>query len=330
MLGSPASSGTGEQLVEEFRAQGGHDLHRAGQRRPQQVGEPGPLGGRGLGEQLLELVHHDQQMRAARSRPGQQQVVGELGQPTVVEPAADLGRRPAQPAAGGRWRRVPGSAPPPAGSRAGSPAPSASRVRRPSPAAARPAPATTSRTPTGPPPAAPHPRRARPGTAAASPAARSPGCGRRTPGAGRCRTAATPETAGGHPASPPRRRRPRRRNASASCARATRMSVAASARCTAFSSGWSTPGSARTGSSRLPRVCAIASSAVHQTDAEVGRGQQAHHRVGPAQPLMQPLLPLLPHHDAVAQILIQEHLVAVLDQPPVHLTGQRRHPRWRG
>src|SRR4051812_20835920 len=39
---------------------------------------------------------------------------------------------------------------------------------------------------------------------------------------------------------------------------------------------------------------------------------------------MQPLLPLLPHHQAVAQIPIQEHLVAVLDQPPMHLTGQRR------
>jgi hypothetical protein len=30
---------------------------------------------------------------------------------------------------------------------------------------------------------------------------------------------------------------------------------------------------------------------------------------------MQPLLPLLPHHEAVTQMLIQEHLVAVGDQP---------------
>jgi hypothetical protein len=41
---------------------------------------------------------------------------------------------------------------------------------------------------------------------------------------------------------------------------------------------------------------------------------------------MQPLLPLLPDHDAVAQILIQEYLVTVLHQPPMHLIGQRRIP----
>jgi hypothetical protein len=110
--------------------------------------------------------------------------------------------------AGGRWRRVPGSAPPPVGSRAGSPAPSASRVRPPSPAPARPGPATTSRTRTDPPPTALHPRPARPETATASPAARSPGCGRRTPDAGRCRTGATPETVAGHPPNPTHRHHP--------------------------------------------------------------------------------------------------------------------------
>jgi hypothetical protein len=82
----------GEQLIEEFRAKGGHRLHRAGQRRAQQCGEPRPVRGRGLGEQLLELVNHYEQARSSRSRPGQQQVIGELGQPAVVEPAANLGR----------------------------------------------------------------------------------------------------------------------------------------------------------------------------------------------------------------------------------------------
>jgi short chain dehydrogenase len=101
----------------------------------------------------------------------------------------------------------PGSTSLPAGFPAGSPAPSPSRVRRPSPAADRPAPATTSRTLTGPPPTAPHLRRARPGIAIGSQADRPLGCGRRTPGAGRCRTGANRETAGGHPATPTRQRR---------------------------------------------------------------------------------------------------------------------------
>jgi hypothetical protein len=39
---------------------------------------------------------------------------------------------------------------------------------------------------------------------------------------------------------------------------------------------------------------------------------------------MQPRLPLLPDDDAVAQIPIQEHFMAVGDQPPMHLTSQRR------
>jgi hypothetical protein len=39
---------------------------------------------------------------------------------------------------------------------------------------------------------------------------------------------------------------------------------------------------------------------------------------------MQPVLPLLPHHEAVVQTLIQEDLVAVLHQPPMYLIGRRR------
>ena len=41
---------------------------------------------------------------------------------------------------------------------------------------------------------------------------------------------------------------------------------------------------------------------------------------------MQPLLPLLPHHQAIAQIAIQERFVAVGDQPPMHLIGQPASP----
>jgi hypothetical protein len=50
----------GEELVEEFRAQCADDLHGAGQGCAQELGEPGPLYRCGLGEQLLELVDHDQ------------------------------------------------------------------------------------------------------------------------------------------------------------------------------------------------------------------------------------------------------------------------------
>ena len=159
--------------------------------------------------------------------PGQQQVVGELGQPTVVEPAANVGRRPAQPAAGGRRRRVPGSAPPPAGFPAGSPAPSASRVRRPSPAAARPAPATTSRTPTGPPPAAPH---ASARSAGDRSSVASCSISRVRPKNTRCRSVSNGRNPGngdrssGQPDPPAASSR---RNASASFARAAQMSVAA-------------------------------------------------------------------------------------------------------
>jgi hypothetical protein len=82
----------GQELIEKLRAQSGHHLHRAGQRRAQQSGKPGPFSRRGLGEQFLELVHHEQQVRASGPGRGQQQVVGELGQPSIAEPAADVGR----------------------------------------------------------------------------------------------------------------------------------------------------------------------------------------------------------------------------------------------
>jgi hypothetical protein len=92
---------------------------------------------------------------------------------------------------------------------------------------------------------------------------------------------------------------------------------------TELSSGCRTSGSACTGSSRLPRDRAMASSAVHHTDA-TGRGQKADHGVGPPQPLVQPPVPLLTGHEAVGQILIEERLVAVVDEPTVHLRGERR------
>ncbi len=39
---------------------------------------------------------------------------------------------------------------------------------------------------------------------------------------------------------------------------------------------------------------------------------------------MQPLLPLLADRDTIAQIPIQEHLMGIVAQPPVHLTRQHR------
>ncbi|WP_244522797.1 hypothetical protein [Geodermatophilus africanus] len=38
---------------------------------------------------------------------------------------------------------------------------------------------------------------------------------------------------------------------------------------------------------------------------------------------MQPLLPLLADEQAVGQVLVEKDLVVVVDQPPVHLRGQR-------
>jgi hypothetical protein len=38
---------------------------------------------------------------------------------------------------------------------------------------------------------------------------------------------------------------------------------------------------------------------------------------------MQPRLPLLPDRDPVAQILIKEHFMTVVDQPSVQQTSQR-------
>lgn len=58
---------------------------------------------------------------------------------------------------------------------------------------------------------------------------------------------------------------------------------------------------------------------------QIGRGDHADHRVGPPQPFVQSRAPRLAQRDPVARILVQEHLVASLDQPFVHLTGQLQH-----
>jgi hypothetical protein len=92
----------GEQLIEELRAKGGHDLHRSSQRRTKQCGKPCPLGRSGPGEQLLKLVKHYQQVPSSRSGSGQEKLVGKVHEPAVVEPAADVGKRPSKPRLAGR------------------------------------------------------------------------------------------------------------------------------------------------------------------------------------------------------------------------------------
>ena len=71
-----------------------------------------------------------------------------------------------------------------------------------------------------------------------------------------------------------------------------------------------TPGLGGTDLGRAPR------------GGQIGRGDHADHRVGPAQPLIQLLLPPLTYRDAILRITVQEHLVTSLDQPAVHLAGQ--------
>jgi hypothetical protein len=51
------------------------------------------------------------------------------------------------------------------------------------------------------------------------------------------------------------------------------------------------------------------------------RGDHAGYRVSPAQLLVQPLLSLLTHPDAIVGILIQEHWVVFSNQPLAQLTG---------
>jgi hypothetical protein len=55
---------------------------------------------------------------------------------------------------------------------------------------------------------------------------------------------------------------------------------------------------------------------------EVGGGDQTDDRVGPAQPLVQPLLPRFTHGNARVWVVIQEHLVAIMGQPSMHLVSQ--------
>ena len=89
----------------------------------------------GLGQQLLELVDHDQQVPAAPSGRGEQQVVGQPARPPSSRRSAHIGR-PSRPGrAGGRTRPARGPARPPGRRRAGSPAASTSPARPPSPAA---------------------------------------------------------------------------------------------------------------------------------------------------------------------------------------------------
>jgi len=54
----------------------------------------------------------------------------------------------------------------------------------------------------------------------------------------------------------------------------------------------------------------------------IGRSQYTNQRVGCPQPLVEPQAPLLPGSDPIPQILSQEHLVAIIFQPPAHLTSQ--------
>jgi len=88
--------GVAQQLVEELWAQRTHQLYRTGQRRAQQLDKPSPLGRRGLGEQLLELVHHDQQAPLRTARGGQQQFAHQPRQAGLVELVAHVLHRPVQ------------------------------------------------------------------------------------------------------------------------------------------------------------------------------------------------------------------------------------------
>jgi hypothetical protein len=94
--GRTESSGLVSSWSRKLRAQRGHHLHRTGQGVAQQLGEAGPLLGPGLGEQLLELIHHDQQVPAASPGHGEEQVVNQPGEVAVVEAAAHAGHSPPQ------------------------------------------------------------------------------------------------------------------------------------------------------------------------------------------------------------------------------------------
>ncbi len=48
---------------------------------------------------------------------------------------------------------------------------------------------------------------------------------------------------------------------------------------------------------------------------QIRRAHYTHHRISPAQPLLQPLTPRLTQRDAISQIPIKEHLMTSLDQP---------------
>ena len=56
--------------------------------------------------------------------------------------------------------------------------------------------------------------------------------------------------------------------------------------------------------------------------SHIGGANHTHHRVGPTQPLMQPLIPLPADRDPITQIPIQKHLVTFAHQPPMQSTGK--------
>ena len=284
----------------------------------------GPARRRGLGEQLLELVDHEQQRASARPGRGQQQVVGQLGQPAVVEPAresrpstsparaawAACGQLPGQRRHRSRPGRIAGTVYQP-----GSPAITGSSPARTSDDFPHPDGPTTSST-------APSARSA--GDRSRSPAARPPGCGRRTPGAGRCRTAAARETATGRPASPspPAASTPPQRLGQLRPGRAPGPSPRRRAAPPSAADGRPRvrPASAAAGS---PAICAIPSSAVHHVE----RGRPRSAGTPPRRPSAAAhaaAAPTPPRPRCRARIVIEEHLVAVLAQPALHLVGRGR------
>ena len=234
----------------------------------QQLGEPGPLTGRGLCEQLLELVHHDQQAprdaarvrpaeahRPARTRPPAPRAGGERPPPSSPDRAEPGGRRqfPGQRrhrvgARQNRRHRPPARL---AGHHRQQPSPDQRRLAAPGRAHDQ------------------QYRRLGPFGGERSSSASSSVLSVR-PKNTRCwslRTVANLGKATDRPAIPhPRRHRPAAAPhpaQSSPCPVPVQVDVLDAP----LSSGCVTPGSADTGNRRLPRDCAIATSAVHQMDA---------------------------------------------------------------
>jgi hypothetical protein len=77
--------GAEQQLVEEFRPKRGDDLQRTAQRRSKQLREAQPLRDAGLGEQLFDLIDHQEQPAPPGRRCSQQQLVDHSGQPVALK-----------------------------------------------------------------------------------------------------------------------------------------------------------------------------------------------------------------------------------------------------